>query len=86
MATQQLLDLNHDLGSQETRANSENKDTSISESLESSWAGAVPERKGSMGCPILAIREISFAFATSGFWRQGRENELHQGNFLLHWL
>lgn len=40
--------------------------TSSSESLDSGWLGA-PLRKGSMGCPILAMREMRLALVVSGF-------------------
>lgn len=41
--------------------------TSSSESLDSGWLEA-PLRKGSMGCPILAMREMRLALVASGFW------------------
>lgn len=40
--------------------------TSSSESLDSGWLGA-PLRKGSMGWPILAMREMRLALLVSGF-------------------
>lgn len=40
--------------------------TSSSESLDSGWLEA-PLRKGSMGFPILAMREMRLALVTSGF-------------------
>ena len=46
--------------------------TSISESLESGWEAVAPVRKGSMGWPILAMREMSLALVASGFCSQDR--------------
>jgi len=40
--------------------------TSSSESLESGWPPP-PVKKGNMGWPIFAMREISLAFVASGF-------------------
>lgn len=46
--------------------------TSASESV-LSWATTPPAR-GSIGCPILAIREINLALLDEGLYKEGKQN------------